>query len=127
MLFRSGFNGRENVLAMPGARSTVRLPAGKPGEFVFAVEPGTNPRRYVQFFRMDVRKDAREVLWSETVNGRTAVVINKSQVRFRIAKHGKLSFKVVLEGMLSPGEYALSTPTSNLGFCFGVDGPGDVR
>ena len=48
-------------------------------------------------------------------------VLNRSQVPFRVVKHGVLSFKVVLQGPLTPGEYALSTPTSEVAYCFGVD------
>ncbi len=122
-----GFGARETAISVPGARSTVRLPYGKPGVFVFAVEPGTNPYTYVQFFRLDVRKDTREVLSTESVGGRRMNVLNRSQERFRIAKHGALSFKVVLQTPLWPGEYTLSTPTSNVGYCFGVDDPNDAR
>jgi hypothetical protein len=120
-----GFGGRETAISIPGARSAVRLPYGKPGAFVFTLDPGTNPYTYVQFFRLTVRKDTREVLSTEQVaGGRMANVLNRSQERVRIARHGKLSFKVMLEGPLAPGEYALSTPTSNVGYCFGVDEPG---
>jgi len=113
--------GRETALSMPGARSRVRLHAGKPGVFVFAVELGVNPYSYVQFFQLESRKDTREILQSETVNGRTADLLNRSQLPFRVMRHGTLSFKVVLQGPLAPGEYGLSTPTSNVGYCFGVD------
>jgi len=116
-----GFGGRETALWVPGARSPVRLHSGKPGVFVFAVDPGTNPYTYVQFFQLTVRKDTREVLQSETVGGRVASTLNQAQAPFRVMKHGKLSFKAVLQGPLMPGEYALSTPTSNVGYCFGVD------
>jgi len=116
-----GFGGSETAIWVPGARSRVRLHSGKPGQFVFAVEPGTNPYTYVQFFRLDVRKDTREVLQTETAGGRRMQVLNRSQVPFRVVKHGVLSFKVVLQGPLTPGEYALSTPTSEVAYCFGVD------
>jgi hypothetical protein len=118
--------GRETAIAVAGARSTVRLPYGKPGVFVFAVEPGTNPRTYVQLFRLDVRGNTREALSTETVGGRTSYVLNKSQEPFRIARHGNLSFKVMMQTPLWPGEYALSTPANNVGYCFGVDDP-EVR
>jgi hypothetical protein len=116
-----GFGGSETAISVPGAHSPVRLHAGKPGVFVFAVDPGTNPYTYVQFFRLDLRKDTREVLQTETTGGRKMDVLNRSLLPFRVMKHGVLSFKVVLQGPLTPGEYALSTPTSDVGYCFGVD------
>jgi hypothetical protein len=116
-----GFGGMETAIWVQGAHSQVRLHAGKPGQFVFAVDPGTNPLTYVQFFRLEIRKDTREVLQSESSGGRRMDVLNRSQVPFRLMKHGVLSFKVVLQGPLTPGEYALSTPTSNVAYTFGVD------
>jgi hypothetical protein len=116
-----GFGGTETAIWVQGAHSQVRLHIGKPGQFVFAVDPGTNPYSYVQFFRLDVRKDTREVLDSETSGGRRISVLNRSQVPFRVMRHGALSFKVVLQGPLTPGEYALSTPTSQVAYTFGVD------
>jgi hypothetical protein len=116
-----GFGGAETAIWVLGAHSQVRLHSGKPGQFVFAVDPGTNPYTYVQFFRLDVRKDTREVLQTETAGGRRTDVLNRSQVPFRVMKHGVLSFKVVLQGPLTPGEYALSTPTSQVSYTFGVD------
>jgi hypothetical protein len=116
-----GFGGMETAIWIQGAHSQVRLHAGKPGEFVFAVDPGTNPYTYVQFFRLDIRKDTREILQSEASGGRRNGVLNRSLLPCRVVRHGVLSFKVVLQGPLTPGEYALSTPTSQVAFSFGVD------
>lgn len=113
--------GSETVLTMPGAKSTVRLPSGKPAVFVFAVEPGTDPTRIAQVFQMERKGDTREILISETSGGRTMNAMSKSMLRFRISRYGKLSFKLQMEGPLIPGEYALSWTTSQTGYCFGVD------
>jgi len=122
-----GIGGSQTVYTMPGARSPVRLPEGKPGTFVYTVEPGTDPFRGIQFFRLDSKKDSRELLNTETVNGRTSAVMNRSMVPFRVARHGKMSFKVVMQEPLVPGEYGLSWTTSNVGYCFGVNHPDERK
>ncbi len=122
-----GFGGSETVYSMPGARSPVRLPEGKPGVFVYTVEPGTDPYRGIQFFRLDSKKDSRELVNTESLNGRTSAVMNRSMVPFRAMRHGKMSFKVVMQEPMIPGEYGLSWSNSNVGYCFGVNHPDERR
>jgi hypothetical protein len=47
--------------------------------------------------------------------------VSSKAVPFTATKYGTSSFKITSAQNLPPGEYLLSTTSTNDGFCFGID------
>ena len=101
-----------------GAKSPVRISADQKPEFV--IRPSArdvDPSTVIQFFSLKTNKDNREFQMdiTRTFSKPTA------KVPFSVVKYGISSFKITPTGTLPPGEYVISTTTTEQGYCFGVD------
>lgn len=118
-----GFGGAKGVAEVPGAASGVRLKQGEPVQFIVRADSQTaDPQSFVQFMTVKQLKDRRQVVmvnagWYGAKQGDGS----NRPVQFDAAKYGAASFRIVPAGALAPGEYVLSTATSQTGFFFGVD------
>lgn len=119
-----GLGGLKAVVRIPGATSPIRFPQGQRVEFVFAVQPNVDPRTLVQFYRLESKKDHREMV---SAKGKPLTVgltdrLTRDILPHKLVKYGPSSYKLIPEGALAPGEYVFSTPNTSASFCFGIDG-----
>ena len=119
-----GLGGLKAVVRIPGATSSIRFPQGQRVEFVFAVQPNVDPRTLVQFYRLESKKDHREMV---SAKGKPLTVgltdrLTRDILPHKLVKYGPSSYKLIPGGDLAPGEYVFSTPNTSASFCFGIDG-----
>ena len=119
-----GFGGGEGSFEFKGEKSPVRFKEGQKLEFVVLVSSQqVDPQSVIQLFSLESKKGKRRLLISKAgfigTSGKT--VTSERAVPFNVAKYGTSSFKVTPAQHLPPGEYTLSGPGTNDGFCFGID------
>ena len=119
-----GLGGLKAVVRISGATSPIRFPQGQRVEFVFSVQPNVDPRTVVQFYRLESKKDHRELVSAKgkpLVGGLTDR-LTRDILPHKLIKYGPSSYKLIPDGDLAPGEYVFSTPSTSASFCFGIDG-----
>lgn len=119
-----GFGGGEGAIEFKGEKSPVRFKEGQKLEFVVLVaSQQTDPQTVIQFFSLESKKGKRRLLIAKAsfIGTSSGTVTSKSAVPFNAAKHGMSSFRIIPAQNLAPGEYTLSGPGTNDGFCFGID------
>ena len=119
-----GLGGVKSLLEIKGEKSPIRFKEGQQLEFVVLIpSQQTDPQGILQFFSLESLKGKRQLILAKeglTSAGPKSVVSSKA-VPFNAAKYGTSSFKITSAQNLSPGEYVLSTTSTNDGFCFGID------
>jgi hypothetical protein len=120
-----GFGGGSSSLEFRGAHSPVRFRASEKLEFVVRVASrDDDPNSTLQFFALTPSANSRLL---KLVNvGPLGVAGNRSTtndyvVPFTATKFGEHFFKIAPTRPLAPGEYTVSAPGTQDGFCFGVD------
>lgn len=115
-----GLGGAKSIAELKGTKSSVRLSANQPLEFVIQLANGVDPNR-VQLYLFEIKKDKREsILGKETMLSSEA---GTGRIQINVMKHGQSSYKIVAAKNLIPGEYAFSVNDSYDAFSFGVDPP----
>ena len=112
------------LMVIPGAKSSVRLHADQPINFVVRSPLVVDPDMFYFLRRLDSKKKTRELVvmvghaspGSATMNNAP----NQGALPVTFARYGSESLKIATNP-LSPGEYALSGPYAQVFFCFGVD------
>jgi hypothetical protein len=124
-----GFGGGETSIEFKGEKSPVRFKEGQKLEFVvLASSQQIDPQTIIQFFSLESKKGKRRLIMAKAssmgMSGKS--VTSERAVAFNVAKYGTSSFKVAPAQNLPAGEYTLSGPGTNDGFCFGID-PADQQ
>ena len=119
-----GFGGGEGSIEFKGEKSSVRFKEGQKLEFVVLVSSQQiDPHTVIQFFSLESKKGKRRLLMAKAgfigTSGKS--VTSERAVAFNVAKYGTSSFRIIPAQPLPPGEYTLSGPGTNDGFCFGID------
>jgi hypothetical protein len=119
-----GFGGGESSIEFKGEKSSVRFKEGQKLEFVVLVSSQQiDPQSIIQFFSLEPKKGKRRLVIAKAssmgMSGKS--VMSERAVAFNAAKYGTSSFRVTPTENLPPGEYTLSGPGTNDGFCFGID------
>jgi hypothetical protein len=120
--WKSGLGGVESSLEFKGERSPVRFKQGQRLEFVVLVSSQQmDPQGLVQFLSLEAKKGKRRLVTGKSAlfGGKTS--ISEKAIAFNAAKYGTSSFKITPAQNLPPGEYTLSQPDTDDGFCFGID------
>jgi hypothetical protein len=113
--------GMRNTLVISGEHSPVRFKADENLEFVVRVaQRDVDPHDSIQFFAFKPSKGKRELLL-QTINLTVKRRDQENAVAFVATKYGQFSFRIRPESRLPPGEYAISTTSTNDAYCFGVD------
>ncbi len=119
-----GFGGGSSSMVFNGAKSPVRISADQKPKFIVRLAAGdVDPSTLIQFFALKPTKDKRELQVGKAgfMARGAKTTMNDTAIPFSVTKYGNSSFKVIPNSSLEPGEYALSTTTSQDGYCFGVD------
>ena len=120
-VYMTGIGKTTAVLSVKGDASTVRLKKNSEIKFIYRFKDnGANPKNLIQVVALTKKKSARtvEVGSYETFAG--ASEGNLSYVEFKAEKYGTSSYLITITDLKS-GEYALSTPSSNTMYLFGID------
>jgi len=120
----AGLDGWQRTLEIKGEKSPVRYKEGHTIEFVVLVSSQQiDPQGIIQFFSLESKNGKRQLVTVKTNSMGTSVksVTTERAVPFNAAKYGTSSFKITPAQNLPPGEYTLSAPGVNDGFCFGID------
>jgi len=125
----AGIDGTKSTIEIKGEKSPVRFKEGQKLEFVVLVSSQQiDPQGILQYFSLESKKGKRQMVIAKTnslgTNAKT--VANEKAVPFNATKYGTSSFKITSAQNLPPGEYTLGVPSSNDGFCFGID-PADQK
>lgn len=124
-----GLGGGETVLEYEGEKSPVRFRDGVKMKFVLRVASQQNdPQELIQFYVLEPKKGKRRltIVKASTIGMNSRSVTSEHAIAYHALKYGKSSFVFSAVKNLKPGEYMLGVPTSNDGFCFGVD-PADTK
>ena len=100
------------VYRIQGPRSPVRVRQGDRLVFVVRLNPSGDPRQF-QLYRLESRMGYRQ---TQPTMGRTPPALPVT-----INKIGDSVYEITPARALYPGEYAVSSMTSNESYCFGVD------
>jgi hypothetical protein len=123
-IFTSSAKG---YIQIEGGKSSVRFKAGETVMFIVKVSNrNRDPMTLIRLLRFDSHKDSRTITVSEAsaqIWGGKASIKPLRSIGFDVEKYGDSSFKIVLNGGLPPGEYALDSIESSGLFCFGFDKP----
>jgi hypothetical protein len=111
-----------------GAKSPVRLKAGRPLEFVvrsLLSSSASDPNVFYGLKVLNVKKKKRELVFmtghASPLGASTRTDPSEGSLPVTFTKYGTSSYKLVTEP-LKPGEYALGRATMpSIVFCFGVD------
>lgn len=124
-----GFSGYKVSHFLRGSHSTVRFRQSDPLEFVVSLPQRTDPH-IVQFFSLRETGHRRELVEAQSNRpsplgvGTAKDMRDKSAVSYEIRKYGESAYRLIPSKPMPPGEYALSLPTSEVAFAFGIDGEG---
>ncbi len=124
-----GFSGYKVSHFLRGSHSTVRFRQSDPLEFVVSLPQRTDPH-VVQFFSLREAGHRRELVEAQSNRpsplgvGTAKDMRDKSTISYEIRKYGESAYRLIPSKPLPPGEYALSFPTSEVAFAFGIDGEG---
>jgi hypothetical protein len=119
-----GFGGGESCVEFQGEKSPVRFREGQKLQFVVRVaSQQTDPQEIIQFFSLEPKNGRRKVVTvkAKSMGLSAKTVLNEKAITFNATKYGHSSFRIIPEQELHSGEYVLSVPTNNIGFCFGID------
>ncbi|MBS1835256.1 MAG: hypothetical protein JST65_21225, partial [Acidobacteria bacterium] len=86
------------------------------------IAEGTDPRAFVQFVNLESKGKIRSFAAASTgpFGGDTKDLLTRGLIPFGVSKYATSSYVLELGPSLAPGEYSLSTTTSNTVFCFGI-------
>lgn len=115
-----GFGGAKSIAELKGTKSSVRLIANQPLEFVLQLANGVDPNK-VELYIFEIKKDKREAILGKATM--LSAEAGNGRIQINVMKHGQSSYKIVAAKNLAPGEYAFSATESYDVFCFGVDPP----
>jgi hypothetical protein len=124
-----GYGGAKSTVEFKGEKSPVRFKEGQKLEFVVLVSSQQiDPQGIIQFFSLESKNGKRQLVIAKAssmgMSGKS--VMSERAVPFNASKYGTSSFKITPAQNLPPGEYTLSAPGNNDGFCFGID-PADSK
>jgi hypothetical protein len=119
-----GYGGASVYVEIPGATSSVRIPAGQKVEFVVRVpDQETDPNTTIKFlsFKKVGATRAYQMANVGAMGLRTKMTQNDNAVAFNAEKYGPKFFKITPSQPLAPGEYCLNYSSEQASFCFGID------